>query len=121
KFLNGLTYQDEIECWLFGDYIQATGFRNCVIGVIFIQQVELDAIIVNWNRLPPETRLRPFLVSLFCRGISSYDQSKIDEVMQRLPHGLLLEFSRRIIGRSQVPCPFRGDFRFDLRGYIEKD
>ncbi|OTA60442.1 hypothetical protein K449DRAFT_435546 [Hypoxylon sp. EC38] len=94
EFLNDLTYQDEIECWLFVNHIQATEFRNCA---------ELDTIIVNWNRIPPETRLRPFLVSLLCRGFGNCNQVKIDEVMKRLPHNLLLDISRRIISRSERP------------------
>ncbi|OTA91556.1 hypothetical protein M434DRAFT_32559 [Hypoxylon sp. CO27-5] len=106
EFLNGLTCQDEIECWLFGDYTQATEFRNCVISMIFEQEAELDTIFVNWNRIPPDARLRPFLVSLLCRGFGNCNQVKIDEVMKRLPHNLLLEFPRRIISeliRASLP------------------
>ncbi|KAI0841524.1 hypothetical protein F5Y06DRAFT_307540 [Hypoxylon sp. FL0890] len=123
-FAERLTYQDVIECWLLGDYILATEFRNSVIRAMFERKVDTDAIIASSKRISSECRLVPFFVRLLCRDVNIYDIKVLENLLEELPRTLLLQVTKRaisqtirLIGRAAN----HGDnFRFSVEEHLEE-
>ncbi|KAI0002823.1 hypothetical protein F4779DRAFT_634927 [Xylariaceae sp. FL0662B] len=74
-------YKDKelVEAWLFGDYIQAKGFRDDVIRLMDHKDFYYGCVPEVWNLTPANTKLRTFLLDAYCRGIRKlHDQEVLD-------------------------------------------
>ncbi|KAI1413701.1 hypothetical protein F5Y13DRAFT_198503 [Hypoxylon sp. FL1857] len=97
--------KDAVESWLFGDYIQATSFRNDLLFLLYFRRHCFNHNVAGdiWDRIPLESKLRPFLVSLLCRRIIWLDD--VDMLLESLPPTLVLEVSKRVYNRMTRTVP----------------
>ncbi|OTB08355.1 hypothetical protein M426DRAFT_182771 [Hypoxylon sp. CI-4A] len=120
-------YEDVVEAWFFGDYIQATEFRNDIIHILN-DYTDRSTIPLVWDRVPPGSRLRGFFVASFLHREGPFDGMKED--LGKLPPSMLLEVSRRLVDKMielhdcrqgfSVKKYLDVPFPFDLEPYLEK-
>ncbi|KAI1144465.1 hypothetical protein F5Y05DRAFT_418465 [Hypoxylon sp. FL0543] len=114
--------EDMIKCWLFGDYIQAKGFRNHLMRVTFSTAltVQFGAIHEMWDQIPSNSELRPFLVNIYCRDLI-LEGDMVDGPcrLEVTPPTLLLEVSKRLAAVLGDPAHGPGLFQFSLKQHLE--
>nr|QZS37074.1 C102A protein [Hypoxylon sp. CO27-5] len=117
---DGLSDRDAIESWFFGDYIQAKEFRNDLLHFMFSRDdFDRTAIVDVWDRIPLESKLRPFLISRFCLNI--VELRDVDRLLESLPSTMVLEVSRYVIRQLKESTDRYSlcKLRFDIKDYLE--
>lgn len=97
---SGWDDEDLIKCWLFGQYIEAPLFQNAVIEAMTARSLDDSTSVANlWNLTPRRSKLRQFLVQLFCRHVSMKVPEKWNESMELLPQAMKLPvYANMLIG-----------------------
>ncbi|OTA60443.1 hypothetical protein K449DRAFT_466378 [Hypoxylon sp. EC38] len=116
---DGLSDRDAIESWLFGDYIQAKEFRNDLLHFMFSRDdFDRTTIVDVWDRIPLESKLRPFLISRFCLKIVELDD--VDMLLESLPSTMVLEVSKCVFRRlKKGPDYSVRKLEFNIKDYLE--
>ncbi|KAI0841523.1 hypothetical protein F5Y06DRAFT_192685 [Hypoxylon sp. FL0890] len=117
---DGLSDRDAVESWLFGDYIQATGFRNdLILFMFFNQHFDYRVVVDTWDLLNPERKLRSFLVSQFCSVVTG--RHDVDKLLESLPPTLVLEASKWLFKRlKEEQSPRRDKLEFNIYDHLEE-
>ncbi|KAI1170733.1 hypothetical protein F4777DRAFT_101741 [Nemania sp. FL0916] len=79
-----------VECWVFGDYIEAPRFQNDIVKLILNQQSPSPPWVgslgsEHWASIPQESPLESLLLDSLCRYLLGSDRDKINEQLGKLP------------------------------------
>ncbi|KAI1098988.1 hypothetical protein F4804DRAFT_349774 [Jackrogersella minutella] len=123
ELTSGSRFETMVECWLFGEHIEATEFRNFVMESIHYEEHLCSAQVPKvWDSVSAKSRLRPFLVSTYCRLLHyQFDVYEMKQVLEGIPPSMVLEVSMYLfkVAFWVKESPLDRGFEFNVKEYLE--